>query len=93
MKSNYKSERLEARITTEQKRQFQHAANLMGRTITDFVISSLQEAATKIIREHEIIKLSIRDQKAFIQTLLNAPEPNQRLLKAKKHFDKKVKNE
>ena len=65
----------------------------MGRTITDFVISSLQEAATKIIREHEIIKLSIRDQKAFIQTLLNAPEPNQRLLKAKKHFDKKVKNE
>ena len=70
MKSNYKSERLEARITTEQKRQFQHAANLMGRTITDFVISSLQEAATKIIREHEVIKLSIRDQKAFIQTLL-----------------------
>lgn len=92
MQSNYKSERLEARITPEQKSQFQHAANLVGRTITDFVISSLQEAATKVIREHEVINISMRDQKAFIQALLTASEPNQRLLKAKKHFDKKVKN-
>jgi uncharacterized protein (DUF1778 family) len=92
MHASYRSERLEARITPEQKHQFQYAANLMGRTITDFVISALQEMAAKVIREHEVIKLSMKDQKAFVQTLLNAPEPNQRLLTAKKHFDRKVKN-
>jgi uncharacterized protein (DUF1778 family) len=91
MQSNQKSERLEARITPEQKRQFQHAADLLGRSITDFAISSLQESANKIIREHEIITLSMRDQKALILALSNAPEPNQHLLNAKKRFDKKVK--
>lgn len=93
MQPNYKSERLEARITPEQKSQFQHAADLLGRSITDFAISSLQEAAIKVIREHEIISISMHDQKVFIQALSNVPEPNQRLLKAKKHFDKKIKNE
>jgi uncharacterized protein (DUF1778 family) len=92
MQSHSKSERLEARITLEQKRQIEHAANLLGRSITDFTISSLQEAATKVIREHEVISLSMRDQKDFIQALLNASDPNQRLLKAKKLFEKKVKN-
>ncbi len=91
MQSNHRSERLEARITPEQKRQFQHAADLSGRTITDFAISSLQESANKIIREHEVISLSMRDQKIFMQALLNASEANQNLLNAKERFDKKVK--
>lgn len=92
MQSKCKSERLEARITPEQKRQFQHAANLVGRSMSDFTISSLQEAAIKIIREHEVINLSMHDQKTFIKALLKAPKPHQRLLKAKKAFDKKTKN-
>lgn len=92
MQSHYKSERLEARITPEQKRQIQHAANLLGRSITDFAISALQEVASKVIREHEVVSLSMQDQRAFIQAVFNAPEPKPRLLKAKKQFDKKVKN-
>jgi uncharacterized protein (DUF1778 family) len=40
-----KNERLEARITKEQKEIFQRAAELQGRTLTDFVISSLMNAA------------------------------------------------
>lgn len=91
MQPHSKSERLEARITPEQKHQFQHAADLIGRSITDFAINALQEAAIKIIREHEVISISMSDQKAFIEALINAPEPNQRLLAAKKLFDTKVK--
>lgn len=91
MQSNTKSERFEARITMEQKHKFQYAANLAGQSITDFVISALQEAATKVIREHEIINLSIADQKKFIHALLDAPKPNDRLIEAKKQFSKKVK--
>ncbi len=37
--------RLEARVTTDQKAMLQHAATLSGRTLSDFVVASAQEAA------------------------------------------------
>ena len=54
-RSNYsseKSERLEARLNQTQKALIQHAADLAGRSLTDFVLSASQEAANKVIREH-----------------------------------------
>lgn len=81
---NDKVARLEARITADQKNLFQHAATLLGRSLTDFVISALQEAAKRTIQEHEIIQLSLRDQQLFAQAILNPAEPNAKLLKAAK---------
>ncbi|MBD2595770.1 hypothetical protein BCD64_03265 [Nostoc sp. MBR 210] len=68
-----KSERLEARLTREQKELLQWAADLEGRTVTDFVVSHAQEAAIKTIEEHTLIKLSREDSIAFIDSLLNPP--------------------
>lgn len=85
--SNYsseKSERLEARLSLQQKQLFQHAADLTGRTFTDFIISALQEAASKVIREHEVIGLTAKESKRFADTLLNPPKPNTALKKAAK---------
>lgn len=89
--SQAKSERLEARISLAQKELFQHAAHLSGRTLTDFIISALQEVASHVIRDHEVTKLSLHDRRAFVQALLNAPKPNKNLLKAAKRYHKKVK--
>lgn len=88
-----KSERLEARVTPELKRQIQHAADLVGRTVTDFTTSSLEEAVAKVIREHEVISVSMHDQEVFIRALFDTADPNDPLLRAKKSFDKKVVNE
>jgi uncharacterized protein (DUF1778 family) len=76
------SERLEARVTTEQKRFFQHAAALKGVTLTDFLLGSLQEAALRTVEEHRVLKLSVADQRTFVEALMNPPSPNTALRKA-----------
>jgi uncharacterized protein (DUF1778 family) len=71
--------RLEARISAEQKALFQQAALLSARTLSEFVVVSAQEAATKIIKEHETIALTREEQVRFVSALLTPPEPNDRL--------------
>lgn len=75
-------ERLEARIPREQKMLFQHAAELRGVTLTDFVIDALQEAAIKTVEVHTVIRLAVEEQKTFLDALLNPPQPNQALRQA-----------
>ena len=74
-----KRERLEARITSEQKALFQRAADLSGRTLTDFVVASTQAAAEEIVRDREVIVLSPSDSIRFVEALLAPPEPNEHL--------------
>ena len=77
-----KSARFEARITAEQKALLQRAANVTGRSLTDFVIGSAQEIASRTLREHEAMTLSAHDREAFVAALLKAPAPGKRLRKA-----------
>jgi uncharacterized protein (DUF1778 family) len=74
--------RLEARMTTAQKALLQHAAALSGRTLSEFVLASAQEAAAKVIQEYETIRLSRSEQVAFVTALLKPRAPNARLRKA-----------
>ncbi len=79
-----KVERLEARITREQKELLQRAAELEGRSLTDFVVSSAFEKALRTLEEHSIIKLSHEDSIAFVESLLNSPQlkPDEPLARA-----------
>jgi len=47
--------RLEARVSPVQKALFQRAAALTGRTLSDLVVYSTQEAASRIVREHDAL--------------------------------------
>jgi uncharacterized protein (DUF1778 family) len=85
-----KTERLEARITPEQKNLLQKAASLTGRSVTDFVIASAQENATRTVREHETMTLSARDREVFINTLLNPPAPGLQLREAVQRYKERV---
>jgi uncharacterized protein (DUF1778 family) len=71
--------RLEARVTAEQKRLIERAAALQGRTVTDFVLTNVQDAARRAIDEHDRIELSVRDSEAFVDALLNHKPVNDRL--------------
>src|SRR5258708_14960116 len=70
-----RSERLEARISSEQKALFQRAAELQGRTLTDFVIASVHESAVKTIAELGAIRLTTADSRALAEALLHPPQP------------------
>jgi uncharacterized protein (DUF1778 family) len=74
-----RAERFEARVTAEQKSLIERAAALQGRTVTDFVLTSVQDAARRAIEEHHQLELSVRDSEAFVDALLNPKPVNDRL--------------
>ncbi len=86
-----KAQRLEARVSPEQKATFQRAAQLLGRSLTDFMIDSLQQAAQRVIKENEILMLNEVDQQQFIDTLLNPPQPNEKLRIAMQRYKEAIK--
>ncbi len=73
------NERLEARVTPEQKELFKEAADLQGVTLTDFIVSSVHQAAVRTLEARHVLELSRKDQKAFVKALLRSEGPNQRL--------------
>src|SRR6185295_1880047 len=85
-----RSERLEARISSEQKALFQRAAELQGRTLTDFVIASVHESAVKAIAELEAIRLTAADSLAFGEALLHPRKPVPALRAAAERYRKMV---
>lgn len=87
-RSPRRAERLEARVSREQKKLLERAAALEGRSITDFVVASAQAAAVETIQRHEVITLTGRDSLAFTQALMHSPAPNEHLrVAARRHHD------
>jgi len=74
--------RLEARITREALAVVRRAAQIQGRSVSDFVVAAAQEAAQKTITEIEIIQLSREAQEQFVELLLNPPKPTPALKRA-----------
>jgi uncharacterized protein (DUF1778 family) len=74
--------RLEARISTGLHTLLKRAAELQGRTMTDFVVSAVQDAAQQAIEQAEVIRLSLADQQRFAQALLSPPAPVPALVRA-----------
>lgn len=65
--------RLEARITREALAIVRRAAEIQGRSVSDFVVGAAQEAAQKTVAETEVIRLSREAQERFVALLLNPP--------------------
>lgn len=74
--------RLEARISTDLHAMLKRAAELQGRTMTDFVVTAVQDAAQRAIEQAEVVKLSLADQEFFAQALLSPPKPSPALKRA-----------
>ena len=77
-----RSERLEVRTTSDQKRLIERAAELRGTSVTDFVVSNIQAAAAETIREFESLSLRDEAREIFVKALLNPAEPNEALMAA-----------
>ncbi len=82
MDKEQRKERLEARLTTEQKKHIEQAAQIKGTSVSDFVVLSANEAAVRTIREQEVLTLHERARQVFAEALLNPPAPGRRLMVA-----------
>lgn len=67
--------RFDARLDEDQKTLIQKAADLEGRTMTDFVLHSAELAAERTIQERSMVILSARETEAFVNAILSPREP------------------
>src|SRR2546427_11701691 len=84
--------RLEARLPADVHALLKRAAEIQGRSLTDFVVTAAQEAAVRTIEEMHVIRLSVEDQRRFAEALINPPEPNEALKRAAKLHAKHVES-
>ncbi|HKS82738.1 MAG TPA: DUF1778 domain-containing protein [Candidatus Acidoferrales bacterium] len=71
-----KLSRLEARITPQQKQLIERAAAIRGTSVTEFVIASAQESATRLLQEFDSLELRDAARDRFIEAVLHPPAPN-----------------
>ena len=74
--------RLEARISADLHVMLKRAAELQGRTMTDFVVAAVHDAAQRAIHQADMLQLSLADQQCFAQALLSPPKPAPALKRA-----------
>jgi uncharacterized protein (DUF1778 family) len=83
-----KAYRFDARLNEEQKVLIQKAADLEGRTMTDFVLHSAEAAAARTIEERAMLILSARETESFVDAILRAAQPGPVLRVAARHYKK-----
>ena len=88
-----RTSRIEARISLEALQVVKHAAQLQGRSLSDFVVGAAQEVAQRTIEESHLIRLSVEDQARFADLLLSPPEPSQGLRRAKEAHSRLVREQ
>ena len=85
--------RFEARIETDVHAVIRRAAEIQGRTMSDFVVSAAREAAQRAIADAEIIRLSVADSERFAQAILSPAEPVDALKRALERHDQLLRDE
>ncbi len=85
-----KTYRFDARLNEEQRLLIQRAADLEGRTMTDFVLHSAQIAAERTIEKRAMLVLTARETEAFANAILNPPPPGPVLRRAAREYLEKM---
>lgn len=66
--------RVEARIAPDALAVVRRAAELQGRSVSDFLVAAALKDAQQTIEDAQIIRLSVEDQQRFAELLI-APPP------------------
>ncbi|HME08532.1 MAG TPA: DUF1778 domain-containing protein [Bryobacteraceae bacterium] len=86
-----KAYRFDARLNEEQKVLIQKAADLQGRSMTDFVLHSAEAAAERTIEERAMLILSAGETESFVDAILQPAQPGPVLRTAARHYKNAVR--
>lgn len=81
--------RVEARIAPDALAVVRRAAELQGRSISDFLVAAALKDAHRTIEDAQVIRLSMDDQERFAELILDPPPlapAMKRALKARKRL-------
>jgi uncharacterized protein (DUF1778 family) len=74
--------RVEARISQDALAVVKRAAEIQGRSVSEFIVDAAQQVAHRTIEETTIMRLSVEDQRLIMESILNPPEPAEALRRA-----------
>jgi uncharacterized protein (DUF1778 family) len=85
-----RSARFEARVSPEVLAVVRRAAEMQGRSVSDFVVAAAHDAAHRAIEENQLIRLSLADQERFLAALTDPPPMSDALKRAAKAHERLV---
>jgi len=85
-----KTARIETRVSAEQKELIERAAAYLGRSVSDFVLGNVEQAAKAVTEEHEKLKSDRQQSRMLIEPLLSPASPNKSLRAAARQHRKRV---
>lgn len=74
--------RMECRMSQDIQELLKTAAEMSGRSLTDFVVSAATSAAHHVIEQNHVVRLSLANQARFADAILNPAEPTDTLVRA-----------
>jgi uncharacterized protein (DUF1778 family) len=80
--SHARNQRIEARIAPDVLAVVRRAAEIQGRSLSDFVVAAARDAAERTIEDTQIIRLSLEAQEAVADLILDPPPPGPALKRA-----------
>ncbi|EFB2343655.1 DUF1778 domain-containing protein (plasmid) [Escherichia coli] len=80
--SALKKQRIDLRLTDDDKSIIEEAAAMSNQSITQFMVSSASERAVKVIEQHRRLVLSEESWNLVMDAISNPPVPNDKLKRA-----------
>ncbi|EMQ7411669.1 DUF1778 domain-containing protein [Escherichia coli] len=80
--SALKKQRIDLRLTDDDKSIIEEAAAMSNQSITQFMVSSASERAVKVIEQHRRLVLNEESWNLVMDAISNSPAPNDKLKRA-----------
>ena len=81
-----KKQRIDLRLTDDDKSIIEEAAAISNQTITQFVVASASERAAEVIEQHRRMVLNEQSWSLVMEAITQPPAPNDRLKRAAKRL-------
>lgn len=80
--SALKKQRIDLRLSDEDKNMIEEAAAMSNQTITQFMVASASERAAEVIEQHRRLILNEESWNLVMDAISTPPAPNERLKRA-----------
>ncbi|EMH4163256.1 DUF1778 domain-containing protein [Pluralibacter gergoviae] len=86
--SALKKQRIDLRLTEDDKNIIEEAAAMSNQTVTQFLVSSACEHAAQVIEQHRRLVLNEESWNQVMDAISNPPTPNERIKRAAERLKK-----
>ena len=88
-RSPHRDERIDLRISADQKALLARAASYAGVSLSSFLVSAAADRARELVAEREILILTPRDWRKFVRAIDETGRPEPRLEAASHRYRKR----